>query len=81
MEESSQNASVSNCVDWTKCVFCQENTSEKRECPANSKQSNRGAGYITLQKDMESFYEAGELQLDLAKLDEGEGIAETLFEA
>ena len=79
MEESSQNASVSRSVDWSKCVFCQENTSEKRECPANSKQSNRGAGYITLQKDLESFYEAGELQLDLAKLDEGEGIAETLL--
>ena len=28
---------------------------------------------------MESFYEAGALQLDLAKLDEGEGIAETLW--
>ena len=79
MEESSQNASVSSSVDWSKCVFCQENTSEKRECPANSKQSNRGAGYITLQKDLESFYEVGELQLDLAKLDEGEGIVETLL--
>ena len=79
MEESSQNVSVSRRVDWSKCVFCQENSSEKRECPANSKQSNRGAGYITLQKDLESFYEAGELQLDLAKLDEGEGIAGTLL--
>ena len=79
MEESSQNASVFSSVDWTKCVFCQENTSEKRECPANSKQSNRGAGYITLQKDMESFYEAGELQLDLARLVEGEGIADILL--
>ena len=79
MEETSQIASVSRSVDWSKCVFCQENSSEKRECPANAKQSNRGAGYITVQKDLESFYEAGELQLDLAKLVEGEGIAETLL--
>jgi len=70
---------VSSSVDWSKCIFCQENTSEKRECPANSKQSNREAGYITLQKELESFYETGELQLDLAKLDEGEGIVETLL--
>ena len=79
MEESSQNASVSSSVDWSKCVFCQENNSEKRECPANSKQRNHGAGYITLQKDLESFYEARELQFDLAKLDQGDGIAETLL--
>ena len=59
--------------NWSKCVFCQENTSEKRECRANSNQRNRGAGYIKLQKDLESFYEAGELDLDLAELDEGRG--------
>ena len=81
MEESSQNALVSSSVDWSKYIFCQENTSEKRECPANSKQSNRGAGYITLQKELENFYETGELQLDLPKLNGGEGIAENTFEA
>ena len=79
MEESSRNASVSSSVDWRKCVFCQENTSEERECPANSRRSNCGAVYITLQKELESFYEAGELHLDLAELDEEEGIAETLL--
>ena len=47
--------------------------------PANSKQSNRCARYITLQKDLKSFYEAGELYLDSAELDEVEGIAETLL--
>ena len=66
--------------NWSKYVFCQENKSEKKECRANSNQRNRGAGYIKLQKDLESFYEAGELDLDLAELDEGRGagIAETL---
>ena len=49
IEKSGQNAAVSSSVDWSKCVFCQENTSEKMECPAaNSKQRNHGAGYITL---------------------------------
>ena len=70
---------MSSSVDWRKCLFCQENTSEKRACPANSKQSNRCARYITLQKDLKSFYEAGELYLDSAELDEVEGIAETLL--
>jgi len=71
--------SVQQPVDWRKCLFCQENTSEKRTCPANSKQSNRYARYITLQKGLKSFYEAGELYLDSAELDEVEGIAETLW--
>ena len=53
-------------------MFCQENTSERRECPANSKQSNRGAGDVTLQKDLQPFSAVGELHLELAKLDEGE---------
>ena len=65
--------------NWSKCVLCQENASEKRKCPANSNKRNHGAGYIKLQKDLESFYEAGELDLDLPELDEGgEGIAKTL---
>ena len=79
MEESSQNASVSSNVDWNKYIFCQEITSERREYPANLKQRNRGARYIKLQKDLESFYETGELHLDLAELDEKKRIAETLF--
>ena len=70
---------MSSSFDWNISVFCQENTSEKRECPLNSKQSNRGVGYITLQKNLQGFYEAGELHLDVAELDEGEGIAETLW--
>ena len=65
--------------NWSKCVICQENASEKRKCPANSNQRNHVPGYIKLQKDLESFYEAGELDLDLPELDEGgEGIAKTL---
>ena len=44
-----------------------------------TRNSNRHAGYITLQKDLESFYEAEELHLDLAELDEGEGIVETVL--
>ncbi len=74
-ESSGQNADI----DWKKCILCQQYTSEKIECPANSKQSNRGAGYFTLQRDLLGFCEAGELHLDLAKLDEGEGIAATLL--
>ena len=49
------------------------------KCPANSKQSNRGAGDVKLHKDLQCFSAAGELHFELAKLDEGEGIAETLL--
>ena len=79
MEISGQHANQFSSIDWTKCVFCQENTSERRECPANSKESNHGAGYATLQKDLQRFSAAGELHLELAKLDEGEGIPEMLL--
>ena len=51
----------------------------KREEGIPSKESNRDAECITLQKDLQSFYVAGKLHLDSAELDEGEGIAETLL--
>lgn len=36
-------------IDWEKCVFCQEKTSEELECPANTKRNDRGQGYATLE--------------------------------
>ena len=63
-----------------KCIICQEETSEKPTCPANSKRHDSGAGYVTFERDVTSFYEVGELHLAVnwECLNEGNGIASTL---
>ena len=48
-------------VDWEKCVFCQEKTSEELECPARTKRKDRGQGYSTLEIIMTKFQEADAL--------------------
>ena len=50
-------------VDWLKCIICQKETAEKTQCPANSKRNDSGAGYLTIERDLTSFHEAGELHL------------------
>ena len=63
-------------VDWLKCIICQKETAEKTQCPANSQRNDSGAGYLTIERDLASFHEAGELHLavDWENLDEGNGI-------
>ena len=67
-------------IDWLKCIICQEETSKKPECPANSKRHDSGAGHVTFERDQTSFYEVGELHLAVnwECLNEGNGIASTL---
>ena len=59
--------------------ICQKETAEKTQCPANSKRNDSGAGYLTTERDVTSFHEAGELHLavDWENLDEGNGISQT----
>ena len=66
-------------VAWLKCIICQKETAEKTQCPANSKRNDSGAGYLTIERDLTSFHEAGELHLavDWENLDEGNGISQT----
>ena len=66
-------------VDWLKCIICQKETAEKTQCPANSKRNDSGTGYLTIERDLTSFHEAGELHLavDWENLDEGNGISHT----
>ena len=73
------NMSSPQVVDWRKCVICQKETAEKSQCPANSKRHDPGAGYLTIERDLTSFHEAGELHLavDWESLDEGNGISHT----
>ena len=48
-------------LDWEKCVVCQLTTTEKLQCPANSKRSDVdvGIGYETLAKNIECFQQLG----------------------
>ena len=80
MTEQDDGASV----DWTKCILCQETTSEPLQCPGNSRRSDIecGTGYHTLASNILQFSEIRSLPIpiDVEKLNEGEGIAETLMQ-
>ena len=69
-------------VNWTKCILCQETTSEPHQCPGNTRRSDieRGTGYHTLASYILKFSEIRSLPIpiNVEKLDEGGGIAETL---
>ena len=66
-------------ADWLKCIICPKETTEKTQCPVNSKRNDSGAGYLTVERNLTSFHEAGELHLavDWENLDEGNGISHT----
>ena len=61
-------------------LFARRKEREKTQCSANSKRHDAGAGYLTIERDLSSFYEAGELNLVVGweQWDDGNGIARTL---
>ena len=67
-------------TDWSKCAFCQEDTSEVLHCPAESWWNTLGAGYKTISDLLVGFSRIGCLPrtMDLSRLDDGEGIEATL---
>ena len=44
-------------MDWSKCVLCQIDTSEKLRCPLESKQKNAYSCYETLCCNIRQFYQ------------------------
>ena len=60
-------------TDWTKCLFCQEDTAEVLRCLLESKHNDQGSGYTTIA----DLLLVGCLppSLNLSRLDEGIGIA------
>ena len=68
-------------TDWSKCVLCQEETSESLQCPVNSKRCDIGAGYSTLSANIICFSDLNQLPLpiNLSRLDEGDGIGATFM--
>jgi hypothetical protein len=71
-------------TDWSKCLLCQAVTPEPLQCPAESKRCDVGAGqgYSTLSSNIVRFSELHELPMpiDLARLDEGNGMEATMLE-
>lgn len=44
--------------NWSLCIFCQADEKDERlVCPAQSKRTDIGAGYLTLSNDLKSFSE------------------------
>ena len=69
--------------DWNKCVFCQADTSEVLRCPVESKRSiDQGAGYKSVADLLMKFSQIGCLppSINISQLDDGEGIAVTLYQ-
>ena len=76
-----EQSSASQITDWSKCVICQKQNEEKLECPANSKIRDSGAGYRSFVQNIQLFQEMNILpiSLNLERLDQGDGIEETLM--
>lgn len=76
-----QEPDSSKCVDWSKCVLCQNTTTEALQSPENLRRSDidHGTGYHTLANNILRFHEIDSLPvtIDIKKLDDGGGIAST----
>lgn len=66
-------------TDWNKCLYCQQDTGDPLVCPAFSKRSDVGAGYISLAENASTLNELGKVPVDVVKrLEEGGTFLETL---
>ena len=68
-------------IDWKLCALCQETKEESLQCPANSKRTDRGAGYKSLAEHLLLFSELGitPFAISLEQLNDGSGIENTLL--
>ena len=69
-------------IDWNMCVFCEKDTSEKLQCPAEFTERFRGVGYATIAENLKTFNDLGCLPVNmkLTRLDYGDGIQQTLLQ-
>lgn len=81
---SGKQVNVPLATDRSECIFCQESTTEVLQCPGNLRRAGIaiGTGYNTLASNILRFNEIGCLPtpLDVARLDDGNGIATTFIE-
>lgn len=81
--EAMADKDVNMSTDWSKCVLCQETTTEPLQYPGNTRRDDIdiGTGYHTLASNILRFHELESLPIpiDISKLDEGDGIADTFI--
>jgi len=60
-------------TDWYRCIICQTVTDENLQCPAESKRTDGGAGYISFSENLAHFRELDSIPvtaaLDIQQLD------------
>ena len=68
-------------IDWIKCVLCQTDIGENLVLPHKNTRTDKEAVYHSLAADLKAFHDIGDipLDLDITRLDEGSGLAETLI--
>ncbi|KAL9954824.1 hypothetical protein ACROYT_G042404 [Oculina patagonica] len=69
-------------TNWARCAICQKNKDESLRCPAETKrQSDVGAGYRTLAGNIIKFSDLDcmPVEIDLSRLDEGDGLESTFI--
>ena len=66
-------------LEWSKCIFCQEDTGKKLVCPADYADRFRGAGYKTIAETLQAFYDLGCLpdDVNLTRMNDGDGLEQT----
>ena len=72
------SSSESDSINWELCFLCQEEKDDHLQCPVNAK--GHKCGYKYLATNLLEFKKLNSLpiNINLEKLDEGSGIAETL---
>ena len=53
------------CIQWEKCILCQETSDDLMQCPADTKRKEFGLGYESLAKNIERFYSLESLPFHL----------------
>lgn len=68
-------------TNWELCILCQEDTGAALQCPINSRKAPIGSGYVSLATYLTTFSELGQvpMNIDIARLDDGDGIEATLM--
>lgn len=59
--EGIQSSNRVNETEWNLCFICQQETSSKFECPANSRQTDKEVGYVKVADQLKDFSSIGEL--------------------
>ncbi len=77
----SKHLRISKPTNWDLCALCQVDTGTALQCPANNNMSAPTVdGYVSLTSNLIEFAELGEIpmNIDIARLNDGDGIETTM---